>query len=109
MSNRFEHVEGKATRTSAGTTAVLAAPGAGKKLMITDLICTIHTIAGTGKVIIDDGTTEWFGWDAITAGSGQPAPIHVPDGIEWTENKPLNLTTVGAIEAFCYARAEKRG
>jgi hypothetical protein len=100
---------GNATRTSAGTTAILAAPGAGVRYRIKSIAVTIHTVASSGKVVIDDGTTEWFGWDAITAGSGQPPMLNFPDGLEWGKNLAINLTTVGAITAFAVVVVEKRG
>jgi hypothetical protein len=100
--------EGKANRTSAGTTALLAAPGAGKYYKIRSITVTIHTIAATGKAIIDDGTTEFFGWDAITAASGQPPQLSWPSDAcpTWTVNKAVNITTEGAIEVFAHVIAE---
>lgn len=100
---------GKATRTSAGSTDILAAPGAGVQYSLKTLIVTIHSVGVNGKVIIDDGTTEFLGWDAVTAGSGQPPCINIPEGYHWGKNKAIKLTTEGAIEAFAMAVAEVRG
>jgi len=101
---------GKATRTSAGTTAIIAAPGAGKRLLLRSLEVSIHTFAATGKVIIDDGVTEIFAWDATTSGSAQPPQLKwgKDDAFQWTEALVLNLTTEGAIEVFASAAAELR-
>ena len=100
---------GKATRTSAGSTDILATPGATSQYALKTLVVTIHTIAANGKVVVDDGTTEFLGWDAVTAGSGQPPCINFPDGYHWGKNKAIRLTTVGAITAFAMATAEVRG
>ena len=102
-------VRGKATRTTAGSSNILPAPGASSLYSLKTLIVTIHTIAASGKVIIDDGTTQFLGWDAITAASGQPPCINIPDGYHWGANKAIRLTTEGTIEVFAMAVAEVRG
>jgi hypothetical protein len=98
---------GFATRASAGNTAVIAAPGTGKELIVKNIAVTIHTFASSGKVILDDGTTERFAWDATTAGGGQPPQLVFPEGCKWGVNKAVRLVTEGAIEVFVYVAAEQ--
>jgi hypothetical protein len=97
---------GFATRTTAGSSDILAAPGAAVRYRVKHIIVTIDTIAVNGKVYILEGTTEKFGWDAVTAGSGQPPELHFPEGWPLELNAKLALKTEGAIEAFAYAAAE---
>jgi len=102
-------VRGKATRTEAGSSDILAAPGASSQYSLKTLIVTIHTTDVAGKVIIDDGTTQFMGWAATTDLEGQPPCINIPDGYHWEANKAIRLTTEGAVEAFAMAVAEVRG
>lgn len=105
---RVANIRGTATRSSAGSTDIIAAQGATKRLMVTQIIVTIHTFTASGKVIISDGTTEYFGIDASTVAGGQPPPMNFPDGFKLGLNKALVLETEEAIEAFAYAAAESR-
>ena len=103
-------VRGFATRSTAGTTAILAAPAAGKQYIIRSITVTIDTIIATGKVAIADDTTPRFKWDAITAGSGQPPQLRwgPEDGPIWTAAKAVNLITTGNCVVYVYVTAELR-
>ena len=105
---RVANIRGVATRSSTGSTDIIAAQGATVRLMITHLVVTIHTFTASGKVIISDGTTEYFGWDASTVAGGQPPVLDFPDGFELPLNKALVPETEEAIEAFASAAAEAR-
>ena len=98
------------TRASAGTTEILAAPGANKQYIIREILVTVLTPAASGKVFILDDTTEILGWDAVTAGGPQPPHVSFPKdtGPQITANKAIQLKTEGAIEVFVYVAAELR-
>lgn len=97
----------KGTRTSAGTTELIAAGGSGFEWRLKHVVVTILTFATDGKVFLLDGTTEIFGWDASTAAGGQPPDLKFDEGWPLTANKAIQLKTEGAIEVFAYVAAEK--
>jgi len=98
----YKLVQGSVSVTDAVADAtIIAAPGAGKKIVITKAILTIHTAAvgGAGVLQLENGLNGTA--FAVTEGDAITAQPQVFDfgeeGYELSENTLLNLTTVGAV------------
>ena len=100
---------GTGNRSTAGTTAIIAAPGASARLVVRTIDIAITVAAQGSFVAITDGTTTYLKWDS---GSIRDIP-HLdfgPNGLPLAKNGPLNLVVSdGDATVYMVATAEILG
>jgi hypothetical protein len=100
-------IVGTATIAAAGNTEIIAAPAAGKRLVIEKIIMSFGTHSATGTVSVDDGTTPIIGPMVCTYTDGVTFDFG-PDGypfgaalacrlVNATENVTARATVIARV------------
>ena len=104
-------VQGTANVSSVGTSAILASPGAGKRLHICYGTVSINTLAASATVALDDGTTTIWRVAASNVAQLLGYQIDFGDkGYQLGQDRPLYLTVAGGnADAFATFTGYSRG
>ena len=110
MAEFGRHEQGHVQRTSAGSSDVIATPGASHRLFIKNINVSISVVAASSTVALTDGTTTYWKICTADADGGVAWSINFGEkGFALPANKALKLTTTGNVTADAWASGYVRG
>jgi|ERR1041384_321608 len=106
--SEFAPVQGFASATDTSDTQVIAAPGAGYKLLITCVVVyNANSSSGTGVLLKSNSTTKWGPIPAPSGKGGCVIPLEPP--LTLNENEALKFATQDAVTTVTVSAVGYKG